>query len=98
MVNIPRMQRFERGMAERALQISPYPRHVTQILRLAVAHIEPGKNAQNLAGTLGGERHVDLDELSEIEVGIALAPPAHIAAEQRKLDLLGYIHPRVLQQ
>ena len=32
-------------MAERSLQISPYSWHVTQILWLAVAHIEPGKDA-----------------------------------------------------
>ena len=29
-------------MRQRALQITPYPRHVTQILRLAVAAVEPG--------------------------------------------------------
>ena len=85
-------------MAERALQIAPYPRHMTQILRLAVAQIEPGENAENLAGALRGERHVDLDELGGIESRIGLPASAHVAAEEGELDLLGHVHARVLQE
>src|SRR5712675_1171121 len=98
MGDIPRIERLQRGMAERALQITPYPGHVTQILRLAVAHVEAREDAEDLAGALRGKRHVDLDELGRLEGRLDLAPSAHVAAEQRQLDLLRYVDPRVLQQ
>ena len=85
-------------MAERALQIAPYPRHVTQILRFAVAHVEARKNAEDLAGALRGERRVDLDEAGGVEVGIALTSSAHVTPEQRQLGFFGNADPRVLQQ
>ena len=85
-------------MTERALQIRPYPRQVTQVLRLAVAHIQPCKYAEDFARALGGKRHVHLDELGGIKVGIRMPAAAHIAAEKRELDLLRYIDPRILQE
>src|SRR6516165_9544003 len=68
--NIPRVERLQCGMTQRALQIGPYPRQVTQVLRLAVAHVQPCKYAEDFARALGGERHVNLDELRGIKVGI----------------------------
>src|SRR5215470_421257 len=98
MGNVPRVERFEGGVAERALQIAPYARHVTQILRLAVAHVETRENAEDLAGALRRQGYVDLDELGGVELGVALAAPAHIAAEQRKLELFRHVDAGVLQQ
>ena len=73
MGNIPCIERFQRGMAERAMQIAPDPRHVTQILRLAVAQVETGENAEDLAGALRGKGDIDLDESGRIEVRRRLA-------------------------
>ena len=42
----------QRRMRQRALQIGPYARHVTKILRLAVAAVEPGEDAEDLGGAL----------------------------------------------
>ena len=56
------VERRQRRMRQRALQIAPYARHVTQILRLAVAHVEAREDAEDLAGALRRERDVDLDE------------------------------------
>src|SRR5437764_1114970 len=88
MGNIPRVERLQCRMAQRALQISPHPRQVTQVLRLAVAHVEPRKYAEDFARALGGKRHVYLDELRGIKLGVHMPSSAHVAAEKGKLDLL----------
>src|SRR5262245_62766119 len=98
MGNIPRVERLERGMAERALQIAPHPGQVAQILRLAVAQVEAGEDPENFARALGGERDVALDELRAVEIRLAAAASANVAAEQRQLGLLGDVHARILQQ
>src|SRR3974377_1023930 len=49
MGNIPRIERLQRRMAQRALQIGPNPRQVTQVLWLAVAHVQPRNNSENFA-------------------------------------------------
>ena len=41
----------------------------------------------DFARALGGECHVDLDELGRIKVGIHMPAAAHVAAEQGELDL-----------
>src|SRR6202048_825920 len=96
--NIPCAQVLEGGMTERALQIAPHPRHVAEILRLAVAHVETGEDAEDFAGALRGNRDVHLDEPAGVELRVSLAPAAHIASEQRQLHLLGYIHAGILEQ
>src|ERR1700759_1703744 len=63
-------KRGECRMRQRALQIAPYARHVTKILRLAIALVEPREDTQNLAGALGGEGDVELEELGAGEIGI----------------------------
>src|SRR6478752_8805463 len=85
-------------MAERALQVAPYPRQVMQILRLAIPYVEPRKDAEDLAGALGRERHVEPDELRRIEARVGAAASAHVTAEQRDLGLFGHIYACVLQQ
>ena len=85
-------------MAERALQIPPDPRQMPQVLRFAIAHVEPCENAENLARALGGERCIDRDELRRVKIGCATAAAAHILAEQRKLPLFGDVDTRILQQ
>src|SRR5262245_37302149 len=98
MGGVPRGKRAgERRMAERTLQIAPYARHVTQILRLAVAQVEPCEDAENLAGALGRERDVVLDELAVVEGGIGEPARADIAGGQRQFVLLGNVNARVLQ-
>src|SRR5262245_1129094 len=85
-------------MAEGALQIPPYPRQMTEILRFAVAHVESREDAENLAGALRRKRNVDPDEPAWVEVRISVASSAHVTAEQRELGLLGHVHACILQQ
>src|SRR5579862_2375308 len=58
----PSVETSQPRMHQRALQVIPYAGQVPQILRLAVTTIEPREDAEDLRGTLGGERRVDLDE------------------------------------
>src|SRR5689334_3141156 len=89
---IPCPQRRERRMRQRALQIAPYARHMTQVLRLAVAGVEPRKYSQDLAGALGCERDVELDEFGAVEIRIGEEAGAHVTAQQRKLGRFRDIH------
>src|ERR1700681_1601762 len=82
---VPVVERYQRRMRQRTLQVAPYARHVTQILRLAVAGVEPCKDAEDLAGALRRERNVELDELRAVEVRIGRPPPAQIPAQQGEL-------------
>src|SRR5258706_16468319 len=54
---VPGTQRCECRMGQRSLQIVPYTRHMSQILRFAIAHVEARKDAENFAGALGGQGH-----------------------------------------
>src|SRR6202163_2349492 len=82
---VPVVERRQRRMRQRTLQVAPYARHVTQILRLAVAGVEPRKDAEDLAGALRRQRDVDLDELRAVEVRVGRSPPAQIPAQQGEL-------------
>src|SRR5262245_22582672 len=67
MLAIPLFEGRLGWVGERTLQIAPYARHMSQILRLAIASVEPGEDPQNLAGALGRERDVALDEDRPVE-------------------------------
>src|SRR6185312_11590199 len=75
---VPALQIAESGMRQRAPEIGPYARHVTNILRLAVALLQAGENAENLRGALRGKRRVSLRKLRRVEHGIALAARARV--------------------
>src|SRR5215468_6771640 len=85
-------------MRERTLQIGPYARHVSQILRLAVADIQAVEYAEDLARALRRQRDIVPDEQSGIELGIIGAAAAEIAAEQGDLELLRHVDAGVLQE
>jgi len=53
-----------------------------EVLRLAVAAVEPGEYAQNLGGALRRERRVDPREAGRVEA-LIVQPSAYVAAEQR---------------
>src|SRR5258707_945203 len=95
---IPGIQRSERRVSKRSLQIVPYTWHMSQILRFAVAHVQARKDAENLAGALSCERHIGSNEVRRVELGIAGAPSAYIAPEQRDFDRLRHIDTGILQQ
>src|SRR5260370_28946050 len=95
---VPVVERRQRWMRQRTLKVAPYARHVTQILRLAVAPVEPRKNAEDLARALRRQRHVEPDELRAVEIAIGCSPPAQIAAQQSELGRFRHTHAGIPQQ
>src|SRR4051812_17668210 len=85
-------------MDQRTAQIAPDARQMTQVLRLAVAPVEAGENAEDLGGTLRAERHIELHEGTGVETLVGVEPRLHVAAEQRDLGLVRYVDACVLQQ
>ena len=70
---------------------------MTQVLRLAVAAVEPGKDAENLGRPLRRERCVKLGEGGGVEA-LILEARTHVAAEQRHFQRFRDVDARVLQQ
>src|SRR5215813_3846741 len=85
-------------VGERALQIAPYARHMSQILRLAVASVEPCENPQDLAGALGRQRDVALDEGWPVEFGLHGMAALDVAAKQRQLGSLRHVDAGILEE
>lgn len=85
-------------MREGALQVIGDARHVPQILRLAIALVEAGEDAEYLRGALRGERRIELHEVACFEAWVGLAAGADIAADQFYLQGFGHVHPRILQK
>src|SRR5215475_13503330 len=83
MLAIPLFEDRLGRVGERALQIAPYARHMSQILRLAVASVEPGENPQDLAGALGRKGDVALDERLPVKFGLPGVAALDVAAKQR---------------
>ncbi len=71
---------------------------MTQILRLAVAPVEPGEDAEDLGGALRGQRRVEPRESGGVETPVVGAARAGVAAEQRDLQRFRHVDARVLQQ
>src|SRR5581483_57689 len=76
---VPGLQRCQGWMFQRALEIAPYARDVTQILRLAVAAIEPREDAEDLRRALRREGGIEPRELRRVECRVRRAPRAHVA-------------------
>src|ERR1700723_2460158 len=70
---------------------------MTEVLRLAIAAVEPGEYAQNLGGALRRERRVDPREAGRVEA-LIVQPSAYVAAEQRNLERFRHVDARILQQ
>src|SRR5260370_33599212 len=85
-------------MGERAVQIAVYPRQMTQILRLAVAAVEPRENPQDLGGALRSQRRVEFQTLGGAETGVGGLAGADVAAQQRRLQLPGDVDPGSREQ
>src|SRR5215472_16818609 len=88
----------ERWVRQRTHQIAPDPRLVPQILRLAVAAVEPCKGSEKPGVALRRHHRVDLGEASRIEAVVGHVPCLDVTRQQRKLELLGYVDTRILQQ
>ena len=78
--------------------MAPDARQMAQVLRLAVALIEPGEDPQNLGRALRTHQVVERDELIEVEIAVGGAPALEVAGEQRILEDFAHIHARILQQ
>src|SRR6266540_7539488 len=88
---VPRLERRQRRVAEGALQIAADAGQMAQVLRLAVALVEAGENAEDLRGALGRERRIDHREGGEVEGGIGGPPRPYVTAEQLELELLRHV-------
>src|SRR5262249_17787944 len=84
-------------VGERTLQIAPYPRHMSQILRLAITGVQPGENPQDLAGALGRERDVALDEGRPVKFRLPGVAALNVAAEQRQLGRFRHVDAGILE-
>src|SRR5215467_13946282 len=98
MLAIPLFEGRLGRVGERALQIAPYPRHMSQILRLAVASVEAGENPQDLAGALGCERDVALDEGWPVKFGLHGMAALDVTAKQRQLGSLRHVDAGILEE
>ena len=85
-------------MRQRTVQVGPDPRLVAQILRLAVAAVEPGEGAEQARVSLRRHDGVKLGEAGGIELPVGCAARLDVAGQQRQFELLGDVDPRVLQQ
>src|SRR5580704_15992352 len=94
---IPIGEHAERRMRQGALQVVPYAGHVTQVLRLAVATVEAGKDAEDFGRALRRQGRIKLGEAGGVEFRIVLEAGADVAAEQRYLQRFRHIDPRVLE-
>ena len=84
-------------MRQRALQVIPYARHVAQILRLAVAAVEAGEDAEDFCRALRRQRRIKLGEAGGVEFRIVLEAGADVAAEQRHLQRFRHVDARILE-
>src|SRR5205085_10878539 len=88
----------KRGVSQRTAEIGPDPRLMAQILRFAVAPIEPRESPEQARVALCRHDGVKLGEHRSIEGLVGRAPRLDVAREQRKLELLGHIDTGVLEQ
>jgi hypothetical protein len=88
----------QHGMCQRTREIGPDSWLVAQILRLAIAAVEPRKGAEQPRVALRRHDGIELGKLSRIEAVVTGTPRLDIARQQRKLELLGNIDPRILQR
>ena len=94
----PLPQRFERGMGEVLGERPLDARQQPQILRLAVAAVEPREKAENLGRALRAHDRIGGGEGAGIEGGIGNGAPAGIEREQPQFEIAGDFAARVLQQ
>src|SRR5271156_5614634 len=66
-VLIPDRKRLKQRMGEIARQIALHPRQVAQILRLMIAFVESGEEAEDLGGALGSHRGIGGGEALGVE-------------------------------
>ena len=68
-------------MREVAHQVGFDPRQVLKVLRLAVAPVEPGENAENLGRALRAENRVGLGKACHVEIRDRRLAHSRIGAE-----------------
>jgi hypothetical protein len=67
-------------------------------MRLAVATVEPGEDAEQFRVPLRRHDGVELGELGRVEAVVGRAPRLDVARQQRELERLRHVEPRILQQ
>ena len=89
---VERAQLGQRRVPRRALQIVTYARQMLQILRLAVAPVEPHENADDLGIALRRHDRIGLVETGAVE---SRASRLDIGIDDAGFQLLGNRHARV---
>ncbi len=69
-----------------------------EILRLAVALIQPRENSQYLGRTLRRQDRISLGEGGHIERGIGFAPQFGVRGEELQLQIVGHVDASVLPE
>src|SRR6202453_4687989 len=85
-------------MGEVAGQITLDPRQVSKVLRLVVALVESGEEAEDLGGALDAHRRIGGGEALSVEGGIGGRPAAHIEGSETHLEIFAAAAARVVQQ
>src|SRR5215468_6779245 len=83
---IPILEWPERRVTEGATRIGVDAGQMPQVLRLAVAAVEPREDAEDFRRPLGGKRRVEPPECIGVEIRIAGPPRPHITRKQRNLQ------------
>ncbi len=85
-------------MAQALSQIGLDARQMREILRLAVALIEPRENAQYLRRALRGENRIGLGESRHIEACVGFTAQLGVMGEQLQLQIVGHRDAGVLPE
>ena len=85
-------------MGEVADEVGFDPRQVLEVMRLAVATVEAGEDAEDLGGALAAHDRVGAGEGRHVEGGIGASPLAGIEADELQFELRRHGHARILQK
>src|SRR5579883_162539 len=95
---IPAFERRQQGMSEVLGQIFLDAWQMRQILRLVIALIQSGENAENFCRPLGAEHGIRAGKCGHVETRIAGAAQLRIMAEKLQFHIVRHVDARVLKE
>src|SRR5271166_5447601 len=97
MALVPERERLEQWMREILLEVALDPRQVAEVLRLAVALVEPGEESKDFGRALRAHRRIGRGKAFGAEAGIGRRATPHIERGEPHLEIVGHVDARVLQ-